>query len=229
MKDGKKYILVADDDKEIREVLGLLLSSEGYAVITAEDGNQALQLANADIDLYILDVNMPGQSGLLAASRIRAQYETPIVFLTAYSGESDKVLGFSVGADDYIVKPFSTAELLMRIRAILRRSISYAETPPARNEIVFSDLTLNLDSQTVIKNGETVPLTYTEFQILRLLATNKKKIFSLEHIYRSIWNDNAVGNDAIMVHIKNLRKKLGDNSRSPLYIKTAWGKGYYID
>ena len=229
MKDGKKYILIADDDKEIREIVSLLLSSEGYAVVTARDGIQAADMANPDIDLYILDVNMPGQSGLLAAAQIRRQFETPIVFLTAYSGESDKVMGFSVGADDYIVKPFSTAELLMRVRAILRRSISYTPAPAPRNQILISDLTLDLDSQTAAKNGQTIPLTYTEFQILRLLATNRKKIFSLENIYQSIWNDNAVGNDAIMVHIKNLRKKLGDNSRSPLYIKTAWGKGYYID
>ena len=229
MKDGKKYILVADDDREIREVVSLLLSSQGYAVVTAEDGAQAAQLASSDIDLYILDVNMPGQSGLLAAAQIRKAHETPIVFLTAYSGESDKLLGFSVGADDYIVKPFSTAELLMRVRAILRRSIAYTQVPAAKNQIVISDLTLDLDSQTASKDGQTIPLTYTEFQILRLLATNRKKIFSLENIYQSVWNDNAVGNDAIMVHIKNLRKKLGDNSRSPLYIKTAWGKGYYID
>ena len=229
MKDGKKYILVADDDREIREIVSLLLSSQGYAVVTAENGTQAAQLASSDIDLYILDVNMPGQSGLVAASQIRKVYETPIVFLTAYSGESDKVMGFSVGADDYIVKPFSTAELLMRVRAILRRSISYSEAPASSNQIILSDLTLDLDSQTASKGGQTIPLTYTEFQILRLLATNRKKVFSLDNIYQSIWNDNAVGNDAIMVHIKNLRKKLGDNSRSPLYIKTAWGKGYYID
>ena len=229
MKDGKKYILVADDDREIREIVSLLLSSEGYVVLTAEDGVQAAEMADADIDLYILDVNMPGQSGLLAASQIRKQFQTPIIFLTAYSGESDKVMGFSVGADDYIVKPFSTAELLMRVRAILRRSIAYTEPAVSKNQIIISDLTLDLDSQTAAKAGQTIALTYTEFQILRLLATNKKKIFSLEHIYQSIWNDNAVGNDAIMVHIKNLRKKLGDSSRSPLYIKTAWGKGYYID
>ena len=229
MKDGKKYILVADDDKQIREIVSLLLSSEGYAVLNAEDGVQTAELASDDIDLYILDVNMPGQSGLLAAAQIRKQYEAPIIFLTAYSGESDKVMGFSVGADDYIVKPFSTAELLMRVRAILRRSTAYRVPAASKNQIIISDLTLDLDSQTAAKNGETIPLTYTEFQILRLLAINRKRIFSLENIYQSIWNDNAVGNDAIMVHIKNLRKKLGDNSRSPLYIKTAWGKGYYID
>ena len=229
MKAGKKYILVADDDPQIREIVSLLLSSEGYEILTAEDGLQAAELACPDIDLYILDVAMPGQSGLLAAAQIRKQFETPIVFLTTYSGESDKVMGFSVGADDYIVKPFSTAELLMRVRAILRRSVSYSGPQPQKNQILIADLVLDLDSQTVLKDGQAIALTYTEFRILQLLASHRKKIFSLEHIYQSIWNDNAVGNDAIMVHIKNIRKKLGDSSRNPVYIKTAWGKGYYID
>ncbi len=229
MIDGKKCILVADDDREIREIVGLLLASEGYAVITAEDGLQATQLASDKIDLYLLDVNMPGQSGIVAASQIRKQFETPIVFLTAYSGESDKVMGFSVGADDYIVKPFSNAELLMRVRAILRRSAVYSVTQAPKNHIVISDITLDLDSQSVLRGDKTINLTYTEFKILELLATNRKKVFSLEHIYQSIWEENAVGNDAIMVHIKNIRKKLGDSSRNPSYIKTAWGKGYYID
>lgn len=230
MKNGKKYILVADDDREIREIVSLLLSSENYAVLTVEDGLQAAELAEPNIDLYILDVNMPGQSGLMAAAAIRKKYNTPIVFLTAYSGESDKVMGFSVGADDYIVKPFSTAELLMRIRAILRRSTIYSAPPAEKaNQIIIADLVLDLDSQTAVKNGETIPLTHTEFRILQLLATHRKKIYSLDNIYQSIWNESAVGNDAIMVHIKNIRKKLGDSSRTPTYIKTAWGKGYYID
>ena len=230
MKNGKKYILVADDDREIREIVSLLLSSENYAVLTVEDGLQAAELAEPNIDLYILDVNMPGQSGLMAAAAIRKKYNTPIVFLTAYSGESDKVMGFSVGADDYIVKPFSTAELLMRIRAILRRSAVYSAPPAEKtNQIIIADLVLDLDSQTAVKNGETIPLTHTEFRILQLLATHRKKIYSLDNIYQSIWNESAVGNDAIMVHIKNIRKKLGDSSRTPTYIKTAWGKGYYID
>ena len=229
MKDGKKCILVVDDDREIREIVSLLLSSEGYTVQTAEDGKQAVEIASPDVDLYILDVNMPGQSGIMAAAQIRKEFETPIIFLTAYSGESDKVMGFSVGADDYIVKPFSNAELLMRVRAILRRSVAYSAPQSRKNQIAIADLVLDLDSQSVLRGSETISLTYTEFKILELLAKHRKKIFSLEHIYQSIWEDNAVGNDAIMVHIKNIRKKLGDNSRNPAYIKTAWGKGYYID
>ena len=229
MKEGKKCILVADDDSQIRQILQLLLSSEGYAVQTAEDGLRAAEMADEAIDLYLLDVDMPGQSGILAAAQIRKRFETPIVFLTAYSGESDKVIGFSVGADDYIVKPFSNAELLMRIRAILRRSAAYTAPRQQENKLAIGDLILDLDRQTVLKGSEQIVLTYTEFKILELLASHRGKIFSLENIYRSIWNDNAVGNDAIMVHIKNIRKKLGDPSRNPVYIKTAWGKGYYID
>jgi len=228
MKPDKMCILVADDDKQIRDIVSLLLSTQGYEVITAEDGDRAVQLAGSHVDLYILDVNMPGQSGLLVANQIRRQFDTPIIFLTAYSSESDKVMGFSVGADDYIVKPFSNAELLMRVRAILRRSCR-SVVQQTKNQISIQDLLLDLDSQSVRKGEEIINLTYTEFKILELLATNPKKIFSLENIYQSIWNENVVGNDAIMVHIKNIRKKLGDSSRNPVYIKTAWGKGYYID
>lgn len=229
MTHNKKYILVADDDREIREIVSLLLTSEGYAVLTATDGLEAAQKASPDIDLYLLDVDMPGQTGIMAAAQIRKRFETPIVFLTAYSGESDKVMGFSVGADDYIVKPFSTAELLMRIRAILRRSATYSTPKQQENKLAFGDVTLDLDSQSVVKGSERISLTYTEFKILELLAGHRGKIYSLDNIYQSIWNDNAVGDGTIMVHIKNIRKKLGDHSKNPSYIKTAWGKGYYID
>ena len=229
MKDGKKHILVADDDPQIRGILQLLLSSEGYIVETAEDGLQVVEKAGKEVDLYLLDVDMPGQNGIMAAAQIRQRFEAPIVFLTAYSGESDKVIGFSVGADDYIVKPFSNAELLLRIRAILRRSAVYSVPQQQENKLAIGDITLDLDSQSVLKAGERISLTYTEFKILELLAAHRGKIYSLENIYQSIWNDNAVGDDAIMVHIKNIRKKLGDSSKNPSYIKTAWGKGYYID
>ena len=233
MKDGKKYILVADDEKEIRDVLTLLLSGEGYAVICAEDGMAAIDMASEAIDLYILDVNMPRLSGFMAGAEIRKRFDAPMIFLTAYSGESDKVMGFSVGADDYIVKPFSNVELLMRVKAILRRGFSASRKAESENttgnRIAFADVFLDLDSQVIVKGEESITLTYTEFKILELLLSNRKRIFSLDQIYNSVWNDNAVGDSTIMVHIKNLRKKLGDNSREPKYIKTAWGRGYYVD
>lgn len=237
MIDNKKCILIADDEKEIRDILTLLLNAEGYHVIAAEDGQEAVDKASDDIDLFILDVNMPRLTGIMAAVELRKTYQTPIIFLTAYSGESDKVMGFSAGADDYIVKPFSNVELLLRVKAILRRTGAFC-MPEAgkeqadslqKNRIEIQDIILDLDSQSVIKGGENIALTYTEFKILELLAAHKKKIYSLESIYSNIWDDEAVGDAAIMVHIKNIRKKLGDNSRNPIYIKTAWGRGYYID
>ena len=230
MKDGKKHIIVADDEKEIRSVLEILLRGDGYSVACAEDGQAALELADEETDLYILDVNMPRLSGFMAGAEIRKKYDSPIIVLTAYSGESDKVMGFSVGADDYIVKPFSNIELLMRVKAVLRRSTGAALPKKQENRLMLGEgVCLDLESQSVIKDGEAIALTYTEFKILELLLKNRKQIFSLDRIYESIWDDNAVGDSAIMVHIKNIRKKLGDNSRNPVYIKTAWGRGYYVD
>ena len=232
MKNDKKYILIADDEKEIRDILNLLLKGEGYEVLTAENGCEVVELAEPEIDLYILDVNMPGLSGFMAAAELMKKYDTPIIFLTAYSGESDKVMGFSAGADDYIVKPFSNMELIMRVKAILRRGnfTANVQMPKAAdNRLLLGDLVLDLDNQSVLRKEEVITLTYTEFKILELLVTHKKKIYSLDNIYQSIWEEDAVGDSAIMVHIKNIRKKIGDDSRNPKYIKTAWGKGYYVE
>lgn len=230
MSDPKR-ILIADDEPEIRAIVELLLRGEGYDVVPVCDGQEAADRAGDDIDLYLLDVNMPRLSGIMAAAQIRQKYDAPIVFLTTYSGESDKVMGFSVGADDYIVKPFSNMELLMRVKAILRRSAPKAPAAPATaaHLIPIGDLLLNTDSCTVQRGDTAIALTHTEFRILELLATHKKKIYSLDNIYQSVWGEDAVGDGAIMAHIKNIRKKLGDDSRNPTYIKTAWGRGYYID
>lgn len=232
MRDERNKILVADDEKDIRDILKLLLLGENCEVITAQNGKEVVEMASEDIDLYILDVNMPEMSGFVAAAEIRRKYDAPIIFLTAYSGESDKVMGFSVGADDYVVKPFSNIELLMRVKAILRRTARKEAQPVeevATNQIAFKDLKLDLDRQAIIRGEEIISLTYTEFKILELFVKNKKKIFSLDNIYQSIWEEEAVGDSAIMVHIKNIRKKIGDDSRNPKYIKTAWGKGYYVE
>lgn len=237
MDMSKNKILVADDEKEILEILRLLLTGEGYEVITAQNGQEVLDQADDTIDLYILDVNMPVMTGFVAGAELRKKYDAPIIFLTAYSGESDKVMGFSVGADDYIVKPFSNLELLLRVRALFRRMEGRSRKKVEEDqveeknpsEIQFKDLILDLDNQSIRKNGEVIVLTYTEFKILELFITHPKKIYSLENIYQSIWEEEAVGDSTIMVHIKNIRKKIGDNSRNPIYIKTAWGKGYYVD
>ncbi|HIW84065.1 MAG TPA: response regulator transcription factor [Candidatus Dorea gallistercoris] len=233
--DGKKSkILVADDEGEIREIVGLLLEGEGYEVVTAENGQEALELADSSVDLYILDVNMPVLSGFAAAAKIRKSFYAPILFLTAYAGESDKVMGFSVGGDDYLVKPFSNTELLIRVKAHLRRAQQYRPASEDKEKedptkIPYKDLILDLDSQSVYRDGEVIALTYTEFKILELFITYRRKIFSLDNIYESVWEEEAVGDSTIMVHIKNIRRKLGDSSKNPKYIKTAWGKGYYAD
>ena len=274
-------ILVADDEKEIRDILKLLLSEEGYEVVEAENGKAAVDLAGEDVSLYILDVNMPVMSGFAAGAQIRKRYDAPMMYLTAYSGEADMEIGFSAGADDYMVKPFSNVELMLRVRALLRRAARYtapagestgrkdaadesealaaadrrstdfgspaAEGPKvslengnmeevslgaefqAEHMLPYKDLVLDLDSQSVWKGEEMISLTRTEFQILELFFSHPKKIYSMENIYQSIWQEEAVGDSTIMVHIKNLRKKLGDSSRNPQYIKTAWGKGYYAE
>ena len=234
---SKHKILIADDEKEILEILRLLLTGEGYEVITAQNGQEVLDQADDTIDLYILDVNMPVMTGFVAGAELKKKYDAPIIFLTAYSGETDKVMGFSIGADDYIVKPFSNLELLLRVRALFRRMQGSSRKKVEEDqieeknssEIRFKDLILDLDNQSIRKNGEVIVLTYTEFKILELFITHPKKIYSLENIYQSIWEEEAVGDSTIMVHIKNIRKKIGDNSRNPVYIKTAWGKGYYVD
>ena len=185
--------------------------------------------------MFILDVNMPKISGFSAGAKLREKYFVPMIFLTAYAGESDKAMGFAAGADDYLTKPFSNAELLMRVKAQLRRSQQYQaqmvqqSTSASSTALTLYDLTLDPDSQSVSKNGEVIILTHTEFKILELFLSHHKKIFSIDNIYQSVWEDNAVGDSTVMVHIKNLRKKLGDSTKNPKYIKTAWGKGYYVD
>lgn len=228
--DRKKKILVADDDLEIREILNILLSGEGFEVVMASDGEDALNLVNEEIDLIILDVNMPKKSGFIVATEIRKTTFAPILFLTAYSQDSDKTMGFSAGGDDYITKPFSNSELLLRVKALLRRYHIYQpQVINQSNKIIVGELSVDLDTQSVIRGGEHIILTHTEYKILELLITHRKQIFSIEHIFESVWQEEIVGDNAVMVHVKNLRKKIEKDNKNPQYIKTAWGKGYYID
>lgn len=231
--ESKNKILIADDSEEIREILSILLIGAGYQVITALDGKEAIEKVDDSVTLIILDVNMPEKSGFLACSEIRKKSFVPILFLTARTHESDKTMGFLAGGDDYISKPFSNSELLLRVKALIRRYSHYGsctiEEP--KTLLCIFDLELNTDTKQVTKNGKQILLTSTEYNILFLLASNRKKVFSMENLYNSIWQDvpMSTSDNAIMVHIKNLRKKIEDNPRNPKYIKTAWGKGYYVD
>ena len=228
-------VLIVEDDSNIAQLLQLYLEKEGFETRIASDGGKGVELFRTwDPHLVLLDIMLPVMDGWAVCRKIREAGKTPIIMMTAKGQTEDKVSGLEMGADDYIVKPFSNVELLMRVKAILRRSPGYSQVPssPAlpTGQIAFQDLILDLDSQSVRKAGTDISLTGTEFKILELLVTHKKKVYSLEHIYQSIWQEEtAVGDSAIMVHIKNIRKKLGDNSRNPTYIKTAWGKGYYVD
>lgn len=232
LNSGNK-ILVADDDNEILEILSILLTGDGYHVTTASDGAEVVALADDSFSLIVLDVNMPKLSGFLACSEIRKKTMAPILFLTARTQESDKAIGFSAGGDDYLSKPFSNAEFLMRVKALIRRYSQYGSIFAARVSPVLcvSELLVDTDTKTVTLKGIRVPLTSTEYDILELLISNRKKVFSMENLYSSIWKYSYMGtsDNAIMVHIKNLRKKLEENPKEPQYIKTAWGKGYYID
>lgn len=225
-------ILIADDDAEILEILSILLSGDGYDITTASNGDEVVSLADESFSLIVLDVNMPKLSGFLACSEIRKKTMAPILFLTARTQESDKAIGFSAGGDDYLSKPFSNAEFLMRVKALIRRYSQYGSIPTQQSNpiLLVSDMVINTDEKTVSVDGILIPLTSTEYDILELLALNRKKIFSMENIYSSIWNDSYIGasDNAIMVHIKNLRKKLEKNPKEPKYIKTALGRGYYI-
>lgn len=230
--ENKRKILVADDDPGIREILRLLLKGEGFDVAEASDGQEAVALADSTVDLYILDVMMPGQSGFSACEKIRAKTAAPILFLTARTQDSDKTMGFGVGADDYLQKPFSYAELLARVKAMLRRYYVYggqAEDGAAGGTIRLGDIAVDPARGTVERAGEEIMLTEIETGILLLLAGNRKKIFSVQNIYESVWREPYfyTSNNTVMVHIRNLRKKLGDEKGE--LIRTVWGKGYRVE
>ena len=228
-----KRILLADDDADIREVGRVLLEGEGYEVIEAKDGDEAVLLSAPDIDLYILDIMMPGKNGYQACREIRAKSSAPILFLTARSQDSDKAMGFSSGADDYLAKPFSYTELLARVKALLRRYYVYKgkESAAESGVITVKDLTIDPDGMRVERGGKAIALTDIEFRLLLTMAQNRKKVFSAEELYEKIWNEPYfyACNNTVMVHIRNLRRKVEPNADDPQYIKTVWGKGYRVD
>ena len=230
---SEKTIMIVDDDADIREVMKVLLKSEGYQVVEAIHGEDAISKISDEIDLYILDVMMPGLSGYQVCVKIREVSNSPILFLTAKSQDSDKSMGFSSGGDDYLAKPFSYAELLARVKALLRRYYVYRgkEMPEAQNVLAIRDLHINCDTCEVTVQDHEVTLTSIEYQILLLMAQNRRKVFSAQNLYETIWNEPYFYscNNTIMVHIRNLRRKLEPDPEAPQYIKTVWGKGYKID
>ncbi len=234
MEQGQT-ILFADDDAGIREVVRILLESEGYRVVEAQNGDEAVERADSSIDLIILDVMMPGRSGYSACAEIRKKTTAPILFLTARSQDSDKTMGFSAGGDDYLSKPFSYAELKDRVKAMLRRYCVYqGKGAPRQNRseaIRISDLTIDPERNEVTKNGEEILLTDLEYRILLLLAQNRGRTYSIQTLYERVWDEPwfYTANNTVMVHIRNLRRKLEEDPRNPKLVKNIWGKGYRID
>lgn len=230
--DGKKIkILIADDEEDILEILEILLIAEGFEVVMATDGKKAIDLADETFDLFILDVAMPIKNGFQVCKEIRNETMAPILFLTARTQESDKAIGFSAGADDYIVKPFSNAELLFRVKALLRRYYVYQPTIKEKSNVLkTTHITLDTNTKTVSMDGNSIILTPIEYDILELMMRYPNKVFSAKNLYESIWNQDYsyLDNNTIVVHISNLRKKLEKDPKNPEHIRSMWGRGYYV-
>ncbi len=231
----KGIILLVEDDGDIREGVRVLLETEGYEVYEAESGNRALELVNKDMDLIILDIMMPGISGIRTCEEIRKIYNIPILFLTAKARESDKLLGLMAGGDDYLPKPFSYGELLGRVKALLRRYQVYQGKGAGKSGedsswLQWKEIRLDLGFNQVWVEDREVDLSELEYQILRLLTEHPNKIFSAQNIYESVWKEPYFygSNNTVMVHIRKLRVKVEKDPQEPKRICTVWGKGYRI-
>ena len=227
-------ILVVDDDKEIAHIVQILLEKEGYDVIEVYDGVQALEIIeqNNDVQLIILDVMMPKLNGLTALMKIRETRNIPVIMLSAKTEQSDKIIGLSMGADDYITKPFDAAELVARVSSQLRRYTQFGvQSQTTNNDLLcIGGLILSLDAKSLQVDGTDVKLTATEFKILELLMSHPNKVFSAEHIYTSVWQEEAYSSEnAVMVHIRRIREKIEINPKEPKYLKVVWGIGYKIE
>ena len=228
-------ILVVDDEVDIRTVLRLLLESSGYEVIEAGDGVKAVEAVRDDrgIDLCIMDVMMPNMSGVTATQRIREFSAVPVLFLTAKSLESDKEAAYSGGGDDYLVKPFSSRELLMKVEALTRRYNSYSAKGAEQEDVIrlWGGVAIMPELREVTKNGTLVDIRDKEMDLLIYLAKNRGKVIGPQDLYTAVWEEKALpsSNNTITVHILNLRRKLEDDPSSPKLIRTVWGKGYQID
>lgn len=221
-------ILVVDDDKDIRHIVKVYLENNGYIVDEAESGEEGLKKVEGNrIDLLLLDVMMPKMDGITLCMKIREKCNIPIIMLSARDTSIDKALGLTSGADDYISKPFNAVELLARVRAQLRRFKELNPNDEENAKFNYGDLSMDIKTHRVRKNGEEIRLTPTEFKILKLLWSNKGIVFSTERIFEKVWGeDNFDVDNTVMVHIRNLREKVEDNNRKPEYIKTIWGTGY---
>ena len=226
-------ILVCDDDKDIVEAIDIYLTQEGYEVLKAYDGAEAIKvLKRNEVDLLIMDVMMPRLDGIRATLKIRENMSLPIIILSAKSEDADKILGLNIGADDYMTKPFNPLELVARVKSQLRRYTQLGSTARSDNQSEFrtGGLVIRDDLKEVTVDGEKVKLTPIEYNILLLLVKNLGKVFSINQIYENIWNEEAIGADnTVAVHIRHIREKIEINPKEPRYLKVVWGVGYKVE
>jgi DNA-binding response OmpR family regulator len=226
-------ILVCDDDREIVEAVEIYLTREGFEVLKAYDGYEALNIMEkTPVDLLIVDVMMPGLDGIRTTLKVRETSSIPIIILSAKSEDNDKILGLNIGADDYLTKPFNPAELVARVKSQLRRYTELGNVSAREDSHIFSvgDLQINDDTKEVTVSGDLIKLTPIEYNILLLLVKNAGKVFSIDEIYEQIWNEEAIGADnTVAVHIRHIREKIEINPREPRYLKVVWGVGYKIE
>ena len=225
-------ILVCDDDREIVDAIEIYLNQEGYRVLKAYDGEQALEVLKTEsVQLVIIDIMKPKLDGIRATIKIRESNSVPVIFLSAKSEDTDKILGLNVGADDYVTKPFNPLELVARVKSNLRRYTSLGSLNVTNNALfVAGGLCMNDDTKEVTVDGEPVKLTPIEYNILLLLVKNQGRVFSIDQIYENIWNEEAIGADnTVAVHIRHIREKIEINPKEPRYLKVVWGVGYKVE
>ncbi len=227
-------ILVCDDEKEIVDAIEIYLVQEGFEVLKAYDGEQALEiLKREEVHLLILDIMMPKLDGIHAIMKIREESSIPIIVLSAKTQDTDKILGLNLGADDYVAKPFNPLELIARVKSQIRRYTSFGSaSEAAESEKVYSTggLVINDDRKEVTVDGERVKLTRIEYNILLFLVQNKGKVFSIDQIYEQIWQEDAYGADnTVTVHIRHIREKIEIDPKNPKYLKVIWGIGYKVE
>ncbi len=230
---GTAKILVADDDREIAGAIEKLLLIEGYEVIKAFNGMEALDaLVSNQVQLIILDIMMPKLDGLSTMMRIRDSKNIPIILLSAKSEDSDKILGLSMGADDYVTKPFNPQELMARVKSQLRRYLQLGDKDSTNSatQLVIGGLTMDVEKVELTVDGEPAKLTAKEFKILEFLMKNAGCVFSAEQIYKRVWQEEAYSvENTVMVHIRRIREKIEINPKEPKYLKVVWGIGYKIE
>lgn len=226
----KLKVLVVDDDREIVDSIAIFLRADGYEIEKAYNGLEALDIVMTyTVHLIILDIMMPELDGIKTLLKLRESRNIPVILLSAKSEDADKILGLTAGADDYVTKPFNPSELVARVKSQLRRYTQLGAMQKTAAQIVIRGLVLDTESKSVMVDGEAVRLTPLEYKILELLCRHPGRVFSTEEIYRQVWNDDIVSDNAIAVHVRHIREKIEINPKEPRYLKVVWGVGYKIE